>query len=99
MASLSRLVARGDDDAKIPRMPLPLQPPVPSMLRSELDLAPALASARGTGVGFAVGTPPVAAQAISTDTADEVTINAGERRRMRRARAPLRTTPPTLAGT
>jgi carboxymethylenebutenolidase len=52
------------------------------MLRSELDPAPALTSARGTGVGFAVAMQPVAAHTIATDTAGlvagEVTIEAGD---------------------
>lgn len=38
------------------------------MLRSDLDPVPALTSARGTGVGFAVAMQPVAAHAITTDT-------------------------------
>jgi len=52
------------------------------MLRSDLDPVPALTSARGTGVGFAVAVQPVAAQTIVTDTAGlvagEVTIKAGD---------------------
>jgi carboxymethylenebutenolidase len=52
------------------------------MLRSELDPVPAMTSARGTGVGFAVATQPVAAHTIVTDTAGlvagEVTIKAGD---------------------
>jgi carboxymethylenebutenolidase len=52
------------------------------MLRSDLDPAPALTSARGTGVGFAVTMQPVAAHTIVTDTAGlvagEVTIKVGD---------------------
>jgi carboxymethylenebutenolidase len=52
------------------------------MLRSDLDPVPALTSARGTGVGFAVAVQPVAAQTIVTDkaglVAGEVTIRAGD---------------------
>jgi carboxymethylenebutenolidase len=52
------------------------------MLRSDLDPAPALTSARGTGVGFAVAMQPVAAHTIVTDTAElvagEVTIKVGD---------------------
>src|SRR6186713_797942 len=52
------------------------------MLRTDLDPVPALTSARGTGVGFAVAVQPVAAQTIVTDTAGlvagEVTIKAGD---------------------
>ena len=52
------------------------------MLRSDLDPAPALTSARGTGVGFAVAMQPVAAHTIVTDTAGlvagEVTIKVGD---------------------
>jgi carboxymethylenebutenolidase len=52
------------------------------MLRSELDPVPAMTSARGTGVGFAVATQPVAAHTVVTDTAGlvagEVTIRAGD---------------------
>src|SRR6478735_1833260 len=52
------------------------------MLRSDLDSAPSLTSARGTGVGFAVAMQPVAAHTIVTDTAGlvagEVTIKAGD---------------------
>ena len=52
------------------------------MLRSDLDPAPSLTSARGTGVGFAVAMQPVAAHTIVTDTAGlvagEVTIKVGD---------------------
>jgi carboxymethylenebutenolidase len=52
------------------------------MLRSDLDPVPALTSARGTGVGFAVAMQPVAAHTIVTDTAGlvagEVTIKVGD---------------------
>jgi len=52
------------------------------MLRTDLDPAPALTSARGTGVGFAVAMQPVAAHTIVTDTAGlvagEVTIKVGD---------------------
>src|SRR6478735_932601 len=52
------------------------------MLRSDLDSAPSLTSARGTGVGFAVAMQPVAAHTIVTDTAGvvagEVTIKVGD---------------------
>jgi carboxymethylenebutenolidase len=52
------------------------------MLRSDLDPAPSLTSARGTGVGFAVAMQPVAAHTIVTDTAElvagEVTIKVGD---------------------
>jgi carboxymethylenebutenolidase len=52
------------------------------MLRSDLDPAPALTSARGTGVGFAVAMEPVAAHTIVTDAAGlvagEVTIKVGD---------------------
>ena len=52
------------------------------MLRSDLDPVPALTSARGPGVGFAVAVQPVAAQTIVTDkaglVAGEVTIRAGD---------------------
>jgi len=52
------------------------------MLRNDLDPAPALTSARGTGVGFAVAMQPVAAHTIVTDTAGlvagEVTIKVGD---------------------
>jgi len=52
------------------------------MLRTDLDPAPALTSARGTGVGFAVAMQPVAAPTIVTDTAGlvagEVTIKVGD---------------------
>lgn len=52
------------------------------MLRSDLDPVPALTSATGTGVGFAVAMQPVAAHTITSDTAGlvagEVTIQAGD---------------------
>ena len=52
------------------------------MLRSDLDPAPSLTSARGTGVGFAVAMQPVAAHTIVTDAAGlvagEVTIKVGD---------------------
>ena len=52
------------------------------MLRSDLDPAPSLTSARGTGVGFAVAMQPVAAHTIVTEAAGlvagEVTIKVGD---------------------
>jgi carboxymethylenebutenolidase len=51
------------------------------MLRSDLDSAPTMTSGRGTGVGFAEATLPVAAHAIHTEptglVAGEVTIDVG----------------------
>ncbi len=52
------------------------------MLRSELDSVLATGSARGAGAGFAIAAQPVAAHAITTDTAGlvagAVTIAAGD---------------------